>query len=147
MGGAVDKQVLLVAKGTFEALGGAERDLMRVLPALNELFSVRMATIHPVLELREICDRDGIRMICPDHPWKLPKGSLSTVLDTGRSTASKAWSSCHGLDEALSEADALHLVSGDGSLPLMDHVPIGLRTHLHLLEPHRGLYEEPSTGW
>ncbi|MDP6562367.1 MAG: glycosyltransferase [Candidatus Thalassarchaeum sp.] len=142
MEGGSDKPVLLVAKGTFEALGGGERDLMRVLPALNELFSVRMATIHPVPELSEICVREGIRLIAPDQPWQLPKGSLSTVLDTGRSTASKAWSSSEGLAEAVSVADALHLVSGDGSLPLMDHVPSGLRTHLHLLEPHRGLYED-----
>ncbi|MDP6221019.1 MAG: hypothetical protein QGG76_05465, partial [Candidatus Thalassarchaeaceae archaeon] len=142
MGEAADKPVLLVAKGTFGTLGGGERDLMRVLPALNRLFSVRMATIHPVPELSEICIREGIRVIGPDQPWQLPKGHLSTVLDTGRSTASKAWSSCEGLAEALPEADALHLVSGDGSLPLMDHVPSGLRTHLHLLEPHRGLYED-----
>ncbi|HJL54756.1 MAG: glycosyltransferase [Candidatus Thalassarchaeaceae archaeon] len=142
MGEAADKPVLLVAKGTFGTLGGGERDLMRVLPALNRLFSVRMATIHPVPELSEICIREGIRVIGPDQPWQLPKGHLSTVLDTGRSTASKAWSSCEGLAEVVSEADALHLVSGDGSLPLMDHVPSGLRTHLHLLEPHRGLYED-----
>ena len=142
MGEAADKPVLLVAKGTFGALGGGERDLMRVLPALNKLFSVRMATIHPVPELSEICVREGIRLIGPDQPWQMSKGSLATILDTGRSTASKAWSSCEGLAEALPEADALHLVSGDGSLPLMDHVPSGLRTHLHLLEPHRGLYED-----
>jgi glycosyltransferase involved in cell wall biosynthesis len=137
-----DKPVLLVAKGAFGAMGGGERDLMRVLPALNRLFSVRMATIHPVPELSEICTREGILLIRPDQPWDLPTDSLSTVLDTGRSTASKAWSSCEGLAEAFSEADALHLVSGDGSLPLLDHVPTGLQVHLHLLEPHRGLYED-----
>ena len=36
----------------------------------------------------------------------------------------------------------MHLVSGDGSLPILDHVPEGLMIHLHLLEPHRGLYED-----
>jgi glycosyltransferase involved in cell wall biosynthesis len=142
MNETADKPVLLVAKGAFGAMGGGERDLMRVLPALNRLFSVRMATIHPVPELSEICTREGILLIRPDQPWDLPTDSLSTVLDTGRSTASKAWSSCEGLAEAFSEADALHLVSGDGSLPLLDHVPTGLQVHLHLLEPHRGLYED-----
>ena len=34
------------------------------------------------------------------------------------------------------------LFRSDGSLPILDHVPPGLRVHLHLLEPHRGLYEE-----
>jgi len=142
MSEVADKPVLLVAKGTFGAMGGGERDLMRVLPALNRLFSVRMATIHPVPDLNEICRREGIPLICPDQSWDLPTDSLSTVLDSGRSTASKAWSSCDGLAEAFSEADAVHLVSGDGSLPLLDHAPTGLRIHLHLLEPHRGLYED-----
>ncbi len=142
MSEAAKRPVLLVAKGAFGAMGGGERDLMRVLSALNRLFSVRMATIHPVPELSEICMREGIPLIRPDQPWNLPTDPLSTVLDTGRSTASKAWSSCDGLAGAFSEADALHLVSGDGSLPLLDHAPTGLRTHLHLLEPHRGLYED-----
>ncbi len=137
-----DKPVLLVAKGAFGAMGGGERDLMRVLPALNRLFSVRMATIHPVPKLSEVCMHEGIPLIRPDQPWDLPTDSLSTILDTGRSTASKAWSSCDGLAEAFSEADALHLVSGDGSMPLLDHAPTELRIHLHLLEPHRGLYED-----
>ena len=49
------KPVLLVAKGTFGAMGGAERDLIRVLPALGRLFDVRMATIHSAPELEETC--------------------------------------------------------------------------------------------
>ena len=40
-----DRPRLLVAKGAFEAMGGAERDLIRVLPAINRLFDVTMASI------------------------------------------------------------------------------------------------------
>ena len=47
-----------------------------------------------------------------------------------------------GLQEAMSNSLALHLVSGDGSLPILEHITDGLRIHLHLLEPHRGLYED-----
>ena len=39
---------LLVAKGSFEALGGAERDLIRNLPALAKKFAVTVATLGPV---------------------------------------------------------------------------------------------------
>ena len=133
---------LLVAKGSFESMGGAERDLIRVLPAMNRLFEVTMATIQPSIELEEACSENGIQMIIPESKWHLSTDPISIVMDSGRGTASKAWASCTGLPEAMASSIALHLVSGDGSLPILDHVPPGLRVHLHLLEPHRGLYEE-----
>ena len=140
--GASSRENLLVAKGVLGPMGGAERDLIRILPSLNELFSVSMATIQPSPELVEVCSSNGIALITPERDWEVPRDSLSTILDSGRGSASRAWRSCEGLDEAMSSAIAIHLVSGDGSLPILDHVPPGLRVHLHLLEPHRGLYEE-----
>jgi len=133
---------LLVAKGSFDSMGGAERDLIRVLPAINRLFEVTMATIQPSPELEEACSENGIALIRPESKWELSTDPISVVLDSGRGTASKAWASCSGLGDAMASAMAIHLVSGDGSLPILDHVPPGLRVHLHLLEPHRGLYEE-----
>ena len=133
---------LLVAKGSFESMGGAERDLVRVLPAMNRLFEVTMATIQPSQELELACSESGIELISPESKWQLSTDPISIVLDSGRGTASKAWASIDGLSDAMASSMALHMVSGDGSLPILDHVPPGLRVHLHLLEPHRGLYEE-----
>ena len=133
---------LLVAKGSFESMGGAERDLIRVLPAINRLFEVTMATIQPSQDLEQACSDSGIEIISPESKWHLSTDPISVVLDSGRGTASKAWASIDGLSDAMSSSTAMHLVSGDGSLPILDHVPPGLRVHLHLLEPHRGLYEE-----
>ena len=133
---------LLVAKGSFESMGGAERDLIRVLPAMNRLFEVTMATIQPSQELELACSESGIELISPESKWQLSTDPISIVLDSGRGTASKAWASIDGLSDAMASSVALHMVSGDGSLPILDHVPPGLRVHLHLLEPHRGLYEE-----
>jgi len=142
MNGNRVRENLLVAKGTFSAMGGAERDLIRVLPSLNRLFSVTMATINPTPELEEVCEIENIRLICPAESWKLPTDPISTILDTGRNTASKAWSRCNGIEEEMEKTSAIHLVSGDGSLPLIDLFPENQRIHLHLLEPHRGLYED-----
>ena len=133
---------LLVAKGAFEAMGGGEMDLIRVLPSINRLFRVTMATIQPSIELEATCAENGIDLIHPDPKWELRTDPLSVVMDSGRGTASKAWGRCPGLGEAIESAVAIHMVSGDGSLPLLDHVPHGTRVHLHLLEPHRGLYED-----
>ena len=139
---AGSRERLLVAKGVLGPMGGAERDLIRILPSLNELFRVSMATIQPSPELVEVCATNGIDLITPESEWEVPRDALSTILDSGRGSASRAWGSCDGLEEAMSSAMALHLVSGDGSLPILDHVPTDLRVHLHLLEPHRGLYED-----
>jgi len=139
---AGSRERLLVAKGVLGPMGGAERDLIRILPSLNELFRVSMATIQPSPELVEVCATNGIDLITPESEWEVPRDALSTILDSGRGSASRAWGSCDGLEEAMSTAMALHLVSGDGSLPILDHVPPDLRVHLHLLEPHRGLYED-----
>ena len=38
--GASSRENLLVAKGVLGPMGGAERDLIRILASLNELFSV-----------------------------------------------------------------------------------------------------------
>ena len=133
---------LLVAKGVFGPMGGAEMDLIRVLPHINRLFDVTMATIQASPELEEACSTNGIKLLSPSSEWSLSTDPLSTIMDSGRGSASKAWASCDGLPEALGSVSALHLVSGDGSLPLLDHVPDNLPIHLHMLEPHRGLYEE-----
>ena len=133
---------LVVAKGSFAAMGGAERDLMRNLPALAQRFSVSVATLHAVPELESLCSGLGVPLISSDKPWEMPTDVLSTVLDSGVDSAVGAWADCSGLAEALDACDALHLVSGDGSLALLKHVPDSVAVHLHLLEPHRGLHED-----
>ncbi len=133
---------LVVAKGSFAAMGGAERDLMRNLPALAQRFSVSVATLHTVPELESLCSGLGVPLISSDKPWEMPTDALSTVLDSGMDSAVGAWAGCSGLAEALDACDALHLVSGDGSLALLKHVPDSVAVHLHLLEPHRGLHED-----
>jgi len=133
---------LLVAKGSFVAMGGAERDLLRNLPAIAELFDVSVATLASVKELDSLCEDLGLDLMRPDSSWSAPQGALSSVLDSGMDSASKAWSSMDGLIGAIGGFDCVHLTSGDGSLALLEHVPDGVAVHLHLLEPHRGLHED-----
>ena len=133
---------LLVAKGSFEALGGAERDLIRNLPALAKKFAVTVATLGPVSELEDVCSDLGVTLLHPEKTWEMPVDPVSRILDTGSSSASKAWKSCSGLEEAIGNCEAVHLVSGDGSLELLQIIPRETVVHFHLLEPHRGLHED-----
>ena len=133
---------LVVAKGSFAAMGGAERDLIRNLPAFAQRFQVSVATLHSVPELESVCARLGLPLISPDEAWETPTDAFSTVLDSGKDAAAKAWGSCSGLTKTLAESEAVHLVSGDGSLALLEHIPDSVAVHLHLLEPHRCLHED-----
>jgi hypothetical protein len=45
--GSESKLKILVAKGCFEPVGGAERDIMRAIPSLMERFEVSVATLRP----------------------------------------------------------------------------------------------------
>ena len=56
-GGSGDHQPkLLVAKGSFYTMGGAERDLIRNLPALSEEFEVVVATLSSSPDLESVCE-------------------------------------------------------------------------------------------
>ena len=114
-----EKPSLLVAKGTFEAMRGAERDLIRNLPALTKYFDVTMATLESSRELKQCCRENSIPLLKPKIPWQKKSGTFSKVWNTDLRNSTKAWKGIAGLNEALASADAVHLVSGDGSLGLI----------------------------
>ena len=138
----VEKPSLLVAKGTFEAMRGAERDLIRNLPALTEYFDVTMATLQSSKELKQCCRENSIPLLKPKISWQQKSGTWARIWNTELRNSTKAWKGIAGLKEALASTDAVHLVSGDGSLGLIRLVPKKTPFHLHMLEPHRGLYED-----
>ena len=133
---------LLVAKGSFSAMGGAERDIIRNLPALSKKFEVSVATLDSAQQLDSICDECGIKLMKPDNYWKPPQDPLSRILDKEFTSSLQSWKSVGGLVESLENFDYVHLTSGDGSLSMLEIIPDGISLHLHLLEPHRGLHED-----
>ncbi|RJU84524.1 MAG: glycosyltransferase family 1 protein [Candidatus Poseidoniales archaeon] len=133
---------LIVAKGSFASMGGAERDLLRIIPSLTKFFSVKVATLHKVPELEDLCQKLKIKLFAPKNNWSLPRNIFSTILDTGIASASNAWATCEGLIKEISDIDFMHIISGDGSLGLFKHIPEHTSCHLHLLEPHRGLHQD-----
>ena len=137
-----EKPRLLVAKGTFEVMRGAERDLIRNLPALAKFFDVTMATLEASKELKQCCRENAIPLLKPKIPWQQSNGTWSKIWNTDLRNSTKAWKGIAGLKETLANIDAVHLVSGDGSLGLIRIVPKKTPFHLHMLEPHRGLYED-----
>ena len=133
---------LIVAKGSFAAMGGAERDLLRIIPSLTKFFSVKIATLHKVPELEDLCEKLKIKLFVPKNNWSLSRDIFSTILDTGIKSASNAWATCEGLIKEINDIDFMHIISGDGSLGIFRHIPEHISCHLHLLEPHRGLHQD-----
>ena len=133
---------LIVAKGSFAAMGGAERDLLRIIPSLTKFFSVKIATLHKVPELEDLCEKLKIKLFAPKNNWSLSRDIFSTILDTGIKSASNAWATCEGLIKEINDIDFMHIISGDGSLGIFRHIPEHISCHLHLLEPHRGLHQD-----
>ena len=136
------KRKLLVAKGTFEAMRGAERDLIRNLPALAQEFDVTVATLQPSKELKNCVRKHSIPLLYPDIVWSPSIGVIAKILNRDLKSSQKSWKSISGLKEVIEESDAVHLVSGDGSFGLIRIIPKKKAFHLHMLEPHRGLYED-----
>ena len=133
---------LLVAKGSFAPMGGAERDIIRNLPSLSKKFTVSVATLESSSELASVCEENGIRLMTPSLKWSQSSSVISRVLDTDFSRALECWKSVGNLMDDLNEFDFAHITSGDGSLAILKIIPEDVAIHLHLLEPHRGLHED-----
>ena len=133
---------LLVAKGSFSTMGGAERDIIRNLPALSKKFEVSVATLDSSQQLDSVCEEYGIKLMKPDIYWKPPREAISRILNKDFSSSLQTWKSVIGLVENFIDLDYVHLTSGDGSLSMLEIIPDGISLHFHLLEPHRGLHED-----
>ena len=136
------KPTLLVAKGDMSRLGGAERDLLRVIPSLTSYFQVKLATLRTCDEMLEICKQNSVEIFTPNTPWQIPSGAFANMRDMINKTSKLAWKSCDGLEGFIEKCDFFHIVSGDGYLAIIEMIPKNSPSHLHLLEPHRGLHED-----
>ena len=137
---SVAKPRLLVVKGCFSAMGGAERDLIRNIPFLSEKFIVKVATLDPVDELKMVCRKMNFELMIPEKSWNVSEDPVSIILD--KDSSLKAWKEIEGLDSIIRKSDFIHIVSGDGSMSIIDLIPSSIPVHLHLLAPHRGLHED-----
>ena len=136
------KPSLLVAKGNINRMGGAERDLIRCLPHLQQWYVVSVATLNPSTKLSKICQENNIKIFSPPEPWSPPNSPFSQIFDGVHKSSRQHWKMCEGLIEAIGNFDYFHIVSGDGYLAIMEMIPKNKTAHLYLHEPHRGYHED-----
>ena len=136
------KPSLLVAKGNINRMGGAERDLIRCLPHLQQWYDVSVATLNPSTKLSNLCQEKNIKIFSPPTPWNPPHSPFSQIFDGTHKSSKQYWRKCEGLLEAIDNFDYFHIVSGDGYLAIMEMIPKNKTAHLYLHEPHRGYHED-----
>ena len=123
-------------------MGGAERDLLRHLPHLTKWYDVSVTTLSSCDELEEICHNHDIKLFKPEKPW-VPNYSLtSQIFDKIHTSSKESWLSCKDLIASIDTFDYFHIMSGDGYLSILEILPSTKKSHLYLLEPHRGFHED-----
>lgn len=140
---ASQRPSLLVIKGSFSQFGGAERDILRQLEAWKKFFDLRIATLNSHFELDKEATRLDIPLFVPDSTWSESSSSFSRIAATSSKTATKAWKSfLQEKPEIMQNIDAIHLVTGAGSIESISIIPENIPIHVHMLEPNRGLHGE-----
>jgi glycosyltransferase involved in cell wall biosynthesis len=141
MGGA-ERLKLLVVRGSFDSLGGAERELLTVLREWSKRWDITLATLQFPPSAQKLAEGLDIEIISPENEYVAPSGAISEILGKESKAARKAWAGISGLRQAIASADVAHLSVCRGTLEILPLLPEGLGIHYHCLEPPRWLHED-----
>ena len=134
----VDKVRLLVVKATMTVHGGAERDLLRNLPAISKYFDVKFLCLNLRNSQKNMIESMGIEVLCPNVQWEALGGIWNEVTAGQERSALSAWIAFDQSTEAIQWADVIHLTGGNGSMEFTTLVPSDKPMHLHFLEAKPG---------
>ena len=143
MAEASERPTLLIIKGSFSQFGGAERDIVRQLESWQEFFDLRIATLNSHPELEEETNNLGIPLFVANPTWSESTSAFGRITAKSSKNASKTWKNFFQTKtDALKGVDAIHLVTGAGSIEVVSSIPENIPIHVHMLEPNRGLHGE-----
>ncbi len=141
MGGA-ERLKLLVVRGSFDSLGGAERELLTVMREWSKRWDITLATLQFPPSAQKLAEGLDIKIISPENEYIAPSGAVSEILGKESKAARKAWTKISGLRQAIASADVAHLSVCRGTLEILPLLPESLGIHYHCLEPPRWLHED-----
>lgn len=137
--GAEKRLRVLVVRGSFAQLGGAERELLQLLRNVDQRWDVGLATLEFPEHARSLIEGADITVYSLDTPLEWPSGAAAEVLASSSKKTAKAWKD---VDIPFQNYDAVHLSVCPGTLEILPRIPAGLPVHYHCLEPPRWLYED-----
>jgi glycosyltransferase involved in cell wall biosynthesis len=134
---------VLIVRGSFSTLGGAERELLQLLRHVGNRWQVSLATLQFSKEAQKLLGDNEIDIIKPIQPFVWPQGAIAEITAGQSSAASKEWKK---LKIDWSKYDAVHFSVSRGTLEILNSVSdkalAGKGLHYHCLEPPRWLYED-----
>lgn len=138
---------MLVIRGSFASLGGAERELLTVLRHWGKRWQVSVATLAMTDAAKELAQGLNVKWINPVEPVEMPTDSISEIRGKASKVATKAWKQLaseqsNSLLSAIEDADVIHVSVCRGSLEALSLIPQNKPIHYHCLEPPRWLYED-----
>jgi len=82
---------VLIVRGSFSTLGGAERELLQLLRHVGKRWDVSLATLQFPKEAQELLGGNDIEVIKPKQPFVWPQGAIAEITAGQSSAASKEW--------------------------------------------------------
>ena len=127
------KRVLIV-RGSFASLGGAERELLQLIRATSKRWEVSLASLDLTKDAQDLLNDANVRLLLPETAMKWPAGSVAEIMAKASTSAQKMWQS---IDIPWDEFDAVHMSVCRGTLELLPlipaHLPVPVSyTHLTL---------------
>ncbi|MED5567692.1 MAG: hypothetical protein VX382_07535, partial [Candidatus Thermoplasmatota archaeon] len=130
---------LLIVRGSFATMGGAERELLQLIRMAHGRWDVHLATLDISPEAVALMLPATPVLIQPSTPFIWPEGALAEVTAAASKAAQKAWAT---LDIPWDHFDVVHLSVCRGTLEILPFIPPHLPVNYHCLEPPRWLYED-----
>ena len=130
---------LLIVRGSFATMGGAERELLQLIRMAHGRWDVHLATLDISPEAVELMRPAQPTLIKPSTSLPWPEGAVAEVTAAASKAAQKAWTS---LDIPWEHFDVVHLSVCRGTLEILPLIPAHLPVNYHCLEPPRWLYED-----
>ena len=130
---------LLIVRGSFATMGGAERELLQLIRMAHNRWDVHLATLDISTEAQDLMLPATPTLITPAAPLNWPEGALAEVTAAASKAAEKAWAK---MDIPWEQFDVVHLSVCRGTLEILPLVPPHLPVNYHCLEPPRWLYED-----
>ena len=130
---------VLIVRGSFASLGGAERELLQLIRATAQRWEVSLACLDFSEDAKALLDDASVRLLLPTNPIQWPNGAVAEIMAKASTSAEKMW---RNIGIPWDDFDAVHISVCRGSLELLPLIPAHLPVHYHCLEPPRWLYED-----
>jgi glycosyltransferase involved in cell wall biosynthesis len=140
MGNATEsRRHVLVVRGSFATLGGAERELLQLIPKLENHWKVSLATLSFPEDAQQLLESTTVEVYKSKHTYNPPINAISEVRNIASKQALRLWKS---VEIPWDTIDVVHLSVCRGTLEILPRIPVHIPIHYHCLEPPRWLYED-----